>query len=302
MKEILKEYYGEKVFLIDFLWYCHKCFYVHQDFETSTGIKNGHLYGLANLVQRILTHYPNSLIIMCEDCGSKDRKELNEDYKANRKEKPFEDIWDYAHDLFSSFSNIQFAYHKGYEADDMMFSISRIKDYNNEFIIVSGDNDLMQALDESTTIVKSITNKGFQNVVTPDSEYYIKRFKDIPPSKIPYYRAIIGDKSDNLKPIMSRFPKKLAYYYTMNYPNLDLEQFNSKELTFLSEIMTSEIFKTNLKIMQLKPIEIFLRKKYNKTIETINKLELNAFKRWYTSYSGKPKNRNINYKLKGSDN
>lgn len=286
MKNLLSKYKNEKVFLIDFLWYCHKCFYVHQDLTNKDGIQTGHLYGLSNLVQRILTLYPNSLIIMCEDCGSKDRKELNGNYKANRKEKPFDDIWDYAHALFSDMDNVQFAYHQGFEADDMMFSVSRIKDYNNEFIIVSGDNDLMQALDESTTIVKSISNKGFQNVVTPDSDYYVKKFKDIPPYKIPIYRAIIGDRSDNLKPIMIRFPKKLAYYYTMNYPNLDLTLFNSKECTFLSEIMKSEIFKTNLEIMQLKPIEINIRKKNGKTIDAIKELELHQFEKWYNKYKG----------------
>lgn len=286
MKNLLSKYKNQKIFLVDFLWYCHKCFYVHQDLVSKSGIQTGHLYGLSNLVQRILNLYPDSLIIMCEDCGSKDRKELNENYKANRKEKPFDDIWDYAHALFSDMDNVQFAYHQGFEADDMMFSISRIKDYNNEFIIISGDNDLMQALDESTIIVKSISNKGFQNIVTPDSEYYIKKFKDIPPNKIPTYRAIIGDRSDNLNPIMARFPKKLAYYYTMNYPNLDLTLFNSKECTYLSEIMKSSVFKTNLEIMQLKPIEVNIRNKSGKTLEMIKELSLYQFGKWYNKYKG----------------
>ena len=286
MKNLLSKYKNQKIFLVDFLWYCHKCFYVHQDLVSKSGIQTGHLYGLSNLVQRILNLYPDSLIIMCEDCGSKDRKELNENYKANRKEKPFDDIWDYAHALFSDMDNVQFAYHRGFEADDMMFSISRIKDYNNEFIIISGDNDLMQALDESTIIVKSISNKGFQNIVTPDSEYYIKKFKDIPPDKIPTYRAIIGDRSDNLNPIMTRFPKKLAYYYTMNYPNLDLTLFNSKECTYLSEIMKSSVFRTNLEIMQLKPIEVNIRNKSGKTLETIKELSLYQFGKWYNKYKG----------------
>lgn len=286
MKKLLEKYKNQKVFLIDFLWYCYKCYFVHQDFTNKEGVKTGHLYGLSNLVQRILTLYPEALIIMCEDCGAKDRKELNEDYKANRSEKPFDDnIWSYARNLFSDFDNIQFAYNKGFEADDMIFSISRIKDFNNEFIIVSGDNDLMQALDDSTKIVKSITYKGFQNIVTPDSEYYIKKFQDIPPYKIPYYRAIIGDKSDNLKPIIKKFPRKIAYYYTMNYPNIDITLFNSKELSYLSAIDSSETYKSNLKIMKLSPIDVFLRDKgENRTLDTIDYLQLFNFKRWVQTY------------------
>ena len=283
MKELLEKYSGKKVFLIDFLWYCYKCYFVHQNFENRNGIKTGHLYGLSNLVQRIFTLYPDSLIIMCEDCGAKERKELNEDYKANRAERPFEDVWNYARSLFNDFDNIQFVYNKGFEADDMIFSISREKDYNNEFIIISGDNDLMQALDDTTKIVKSVTYKGLQNVVTPSSEYYIKKFQDIPPSKIPYYRAIIGDKSDNLKPIMKKFPRKIAYYYVMNYPNLDISQFNTRELTYLSSIDNSEIFGTNLKIMQLHKIDVNLREKSNNK-ETIEDLQLYAFKSWVVKY------------------
>lgn len=286
MKELLEKYSGKKVFLIDFLWYCYKCYFVHQNFENRNGIKTGHLYGLSNLVQRIFTLYPDSLIIMCEDCGAKERKELNEDYKANRAERPFGDVWNYARSLFNDFDNIQFVYNKGFEADDMIFSISREKDYNNEFIIISGDNDLMQALDDTTKIVKSVTYKGLQNVVTPSSEYYIKKFQDIPPSKIPYYRAIIGDKSDNLKPIMKKFPRKIAYYYVMNYPNLDISQFNTRELTYLSSIDNSEIFGTNLKIMQLHKIDVNLREKSNnkETLQTIEDLQLYAFKSWVVKY------------------
>ena len=282
MNELLEKYKDKYVFLIDFLWYCYKSYYTHEDLQNSEGIKTGHLYGVTNLVQRILTLYPDALIIMCEDYGAKERKELNEEYKANRKENNFKDIWEIVHNIFSDLDNVQFAYNEGYEADDMMFSISRIKDYSNRFIIVSGDNDLLQALDESTTIVRKITYKGFQNVITPDSDYYQDKFSDLLPSQIPLFRAIIGDRSDNLRPIKSRFPRKIAYYYAKHYPYLDPSQFNPKEATYLSMIEESEIFHNNLKIMKLKPIGINLQvKPKGNTFNTLEKLELYQFKNWY---------------------
>lgn len=285
MYELLKKFKQEKVFLIDFLWYCYKSYYVHEEFESKDGVKTGHLYGVTNLVQRILTLYPNALIIMCEDYGAKERKELNEEYKANRKENIFQDLWQYAHNIFSDFDNVQFAYNEGYEADDMMYSISRIKDFENEFIIVSGDNDMLQALDESTKIVRKITYKGFQNIVTPDSDYYIDKFQDLLPSQIPLYRAIIGDKSDNLKPIKSRFPKKIAYYYAKNYPYLDPSGFNPKDATYLAYIEESEVFESNLKIMKLKPIEVLIQEKNRGyTEKTIDELQLFSFKKWALPY------------------
>lgn len=289
---ILERFQNKPVFLIDFLWYCYKSYYVHEDFENGNGLKTGHLYGLANLVQRILTLNPGALILMCEDYGAKERKELNENYKANRKENIFQDIWQYAHDLFADFPNVQFAYNEGYEADDMMFSISRIKDYGNYFIIVSGDNDMLQALDETTQICRKITFKGLQNVITPNSDYYKDKFQDLLPSQIPIYRAIIGDKSDNLKPIKSRFPKKVAYYYAKNYPMLDPSIFNAKEATYLSSINESQIFKNNLKIMQLTPIEIFIQQKERgRTPYMIDELNFNQFKKWALPYLKRTWNR-----------
>lgn len=285
INKLLERYSNKYVFLIDFLWYCYKSYYVHEDFENNEGVKTGHLYGMSNLVQRILTICPDALIIMCEDYGAKERKELNEDYKANRKENIFIDIWNQAHDLYSDFPNIQFAYNEGYEADDMMFSISRIKDYNNHFIIISGDNDLMQALDETTMIARKVTYKGLQNIITPNSDYYKDKFQDLSPERIPMYRAIIGDKSDNLKPIKSKFPKKIAYYYAKNYPMLDPSEFNAKEAQYLSSIDESEIFQSNLKIMKLVPIEILLQiKNKGKTQWMIDELQLHAFKIWATRY------------------
>ena len=285
INNLLEKYQNKKVFLIDFLWYCYKSYYTHEIFETTDGVKTGHLYGMSNLVQRILTLYPESLIIMCEDYGAKERKALNEEYKANRKENIFTNLWHQAHNLYSDFDNIQFAYNEGYEADDMMFSISRIKDYNNQFIIISGDNDLLQALDETTIIVRKITYKGFQNVITPETDYYKEKFQDLSPGKIPIYRAIIGDKSDNLKPIKSRFPRKIAYYYAKNYPLLDTFEFNAKEAQYLSMINESDIFKNNLAIMKLNPIEVYIQEKdENNTLPEIDRLQLYQFKRWVIQY------------------
>lgn len=281
--DLLKKYQNKNVFIIDYLWYCYKCYFVNSELCNDYGIKTGHLYGVSNLIQRILTNDKDALIIIAVDSGSGNRKDLNEGYKANRKENVFDkDLWDHSYNLFNDFDNVYFAKCENKEADDVMFSISRIKDYNNNFIIVSGDNDLMQALDSTTKIVRKITFKGYEQVITEDSDYYKSRFENLPPSKVPIYRAIIGDKSDNLPSIRKRFPKKIAMYYALNYPLLDPTIFNSKEAQYLSEINNSDVFKTNLEIMKLSSSDIVLieKKDKGKTIETIDYLGLQSFKRW----------------------
>lgn len=287
VEQILEKYQGKKVFLIDYLWYCYKCYFVNDHLSNKQGIKTGHLYGVANLVERILTIEPDSLILMAIDDGSQNRKLLNENYKANRAESVFDkNLWEHSYNLFNDFDNVYFAICDNAEADDVMYSVSRIKKYNNEFIIVSGDNDLMQSLDETTKIVRKITFKGFEQVITEGSDYYKNRFGELTPSKIPIYRAIIGDKSDNLPPVRKRFPKRVAMYYAENYPVLDTFQFNAKDAQYLSEIDNSQIFKTNLEIMKLKQlnVEVLDKKPKGQTIETIEFLQLYNFKRWVSKY------------------
>lgn len=285
--DILSKYQGKKVFLIDYLWYCYKCYFVNDHLSNKEGIKTGHLYGVANLVERILTTEPDSLILMAIDDGSKNRKLLNENYKANRAESVFDkDLWEHSYNLFNDFDNVYFAICENAEADDVMFSTSRIKKYNNEFIIVSGDNDLMQALDDTTKIVRKITFKGFEQVITESSDYYKNRFGNLAPNKIPIYRAIIGDKSDNLPSIRKRFPKKIAMYYAENYPKLDTFQFNAKEAQYLSEIDNSQIFKTNLEIMKLRQLSVSIlpKKPKGQTFRTTDRLQLHSFRRWISNY------------------
>lgn len=283
INELLKKYEHRNVFIIDYLWYCYKCYFVNNNLSNKDGVKTGHLYGVSNLIERILTNDKDALIIIAIDDGSGNRKTLNEGYKANRKENVFDkDLWEHSYNLFNDFDNIYFAKCENKEADDVMFSVSRIKDYDNNFIIVSGDNDLIQALDSTTKIIRKITFKGYEQVITEDSEYYKSRFENLPPSKIPIYRAIIGDKSDNLPSIRKRFPKKIAMYYALNYPMLDPTIFNSKDAQYLSEINNSDVFKTNLQIMKLDRSDVILLDKKEKGItqKTIDYLGLHSFKRW----------------------
>lgn len=283
IKELLSSYQHKNVYIIDYLWYCYKCYYVNKELCNKQGVKTGHLYGVSNLIQRILTIDKHALILIAVDDGSGNRKKLNEQYKANRKENVFDkELWEHSYKLFNDFPNIYFAKCQGKEADDVMYSVSRIKDYDNKFYIISGDNDLIQALDSTTKIVRKVTFKKLEQVITEDSDYYKTRFQDLPAKKVPIYRAIIGDKSDNLPSVKKRFPRKIAYYYAMNYPYLDPSLFNSRECQYLSEITDSEIFKTNLSIMKLElsDIDILNKTKEKSTLQTIEYLELNTFKKW----------------------
>ena len=145
-----------------------------------------------------------------------------------------------------------------------MFSVSRIKDFDNEFIIFSGDNDLLQALDDSTKIVRKIVGNKFVVEINQDDDYYNKTYESLLPSQIPIFRAIIGDKSDNLSPIIYRFPRKVAKLFAKNFDSGSDEgvsNLSEKELTLYNQISLCDRFHNNLDIMRLKPVECSIREK-----------------------------------------
>lgn len=265
LNSILEEYRGKKVFLIDNLWYMHKCYSVMSDFQNADGYKTGHLYGMANLITNITTNFEDALILICEDCGSFDRKQLDESYKANRHQMfSFHSLFSFERNLFQDVPNVFFCYSEGFEADDVLFSVSRIKDYNNEFIIFSGDNDLLQALDDSTKIVRKIVGDRFTIEINQGDNYYNKTYESLLPSQIPVFRAIVGDKSDNLQPIIYRFPRKVAKLFAKNYDSQSddgVSELSEKERNLYNQIPLCDKFHNNLDIMRLKPVDCSIRDK-----------------------------------------
>lgn len=194
-------------------------------FKTSQGIPNGHLFGVCQVMKTLLNL--NYEVYLCRDLQSNFRKRLNENYKANRQT---EDSGISVHSLLnrainpliSELQNVHVLSKTNYEADDIMFSASKYCSSNEiKCWIMSTDKDLCQALDNNISIAHKFTIKGPQEIVTTDSEYYIKNFGDIKPRCLPLYRAFKGDASDNLDAPVKRFPKDLLEELCNDYENRD---------------------------------------------------------------------------------
>lgn len=147
-----------------------------------------------------------SPIFLCFDGMSKGKR-LNPDYKAQR-------VHDFdvykslpqAVYILSSFKNVHIKYNPNLEADEVIYSL--VKSVEGRKIIISSDNDLLQALDDNTFILRGDSLIGLTEYGT--DEKLVKKFFNVPVDRLPVYRAIIGDSSDNLKPPVPRFPHKLA--------------------------------------------------------------------------------------------
>lgn len=296
--DLLNEYYGRQVILIDLSWILYRSYYAFKDLTTQEGEPTGQWYGLVNTIKRLSDSYPHALILLVDDGCPVERKELNESYKGNREHGVhFEDKHNTVDTLIQPLPNVYRVYHPYLEADDLLYSISRYKDYQNHFIIHTSDKDLLQAIDSTTTWANKIDG-GFLLEYNEQSSYYKDNFQDLAPFQLPFYRAVLGDPSDNLSIIRPRFPSKVAYYFAKNcvkdsdgkvtsvitLDNVNREDLTDRQYECLSEIYSSEQFMNNLAIMRLMLVDEIPIIKKNKDLWDTNKLldelELNQYSKW----------------------
>jgi 5'-3' exonuclease len=162
----------------------------------SKGIPTNGIHGFVkHLFTAVSTFKPTHLAV-CWDMGSKTfRTELFQDYKGNRGEAPVELVpqFDLVKEVVASFDipNIGL---EGYEADDCIGTIANQMKSFTHVSILTGDQDILQLLDEKISVI--LLKKGFGNyhVHTPQTFW---EEKGITPRQMIDLKALMGDPSDN---------------------------------------------------------------------------------------------------------
>lgn len=211
----------------------YRAYYVFtpDKFKSSQGLPSGHLFGLCQNIRTM--DKLGYEIFLCEDSPCNWRKNLNEDYKANRNpsEKGTEFWKDYQkiRDLISNLDHAHSLYSDGYEADDIMYSAAKLcSEAHIPCSIFSSDKDLMQALDENISIVHKVTLSGNEEILY-NSDEYNEKFP-VEAKKLPLYRAFKGDTSDNIEAPVKRFPKDLTLdLVDYLYENKSLKDYQLKK-------------------------------------------------------------------------
>lgn len=291
---LLNIFRGEDIILVDLSWILYRSHYAFKDLTNNEGVNTGSYYGLTKTIMSLSKGYPDSLILLVDDGNPVERKELNESYKSNReKSVRFENKGYVVDCLIQYVPNVYRVYHPALEADDLLYSISKIHNYGNSFIIYTADKDLYQAIDDATVIATKMSRNKLITIGRFDEDY-VKHFQDLFPYQIPYYRAVVGDASDNLPIIRPRFPSKIAMYFARNnvyfagtvmiraYQGVDT--FTDKQNECLKEIYESEVYLNNLKIMLLDKVDdipiIDKDKTSDEVFSVIQYLQLNQYYGW----------------------
>lgn len=140
------------------------------------------------------------------------RCELDKDYKANRpsyanlpdEENPFSQL-SYIYSALD-YMRIPHAEASGCETDDVIAAYTRKYGSNSKVIISSHDSDFFQLITKNISILRY----HGKNSIICDRAYIKERF-GIAPSKYADFKAITGDKSDNIKGADRVGPKTAAF-------------------------------------------------------------------------------------------
>jgi 5'-3' exonuclease len=211
------------ILLVDGMALLFRAFYATsitgQFMINSKGIPTNGISGFLKHMLTAVSHFSPSHLAVCWDMGSKTfRSELYTEYKANRGEAPLELIpqFDLVKEVVASFDipNIGL---EGFEADDCIGTIAKSLKENMKVSILTGDQDILQLLDDNISVI--LLKKGFGNylVHTPDTFY---EEKGIRPQQMIDLKGLMGDPSDNY-PGVKGIGEKTALKLLQQFDSID---------------------------------------------------------------------------------
>ena len=164
--------------------------------KNSKGFPTNGLYGFINMMNKIIREEKPNYILVAFDKGKTFRHDKYDVYKAGRAAMPDELKVQFpvAKEILGAMG-IKYFEIDNYEADDIIGTMSRIVDEEDEFIatIVSSDKDLLQLISDEVTVKLLKSNDHI--MMTP--EVFREMYK-CDPIKMIDLKALMGDSSDNI--------------------------------------------------------------------------------------------------------
>ncbi|MBR8830890.1 MAG: DNA polymerase I [Chroococcopsis gigantea SAG 12.99] len=196
--------------------------------RTSAGIPTSICFGFVNsLLQLLQFQMPQYLAVAFDLSTPSFRHENDANYKANRKDTPEDFIPDIKNlKLLLSAFNIPVITAEGYEADDVLGTLAiKASQEGFEVKILTGDRDLFQLVDDEQKIsILYLDAKAFKTANVKGyiefNEAAVEEKMGVKATQIVDYKALCGDKSDNIKGV-SGIGDKTAISLLKQYGSLD---------------------------------------------------------------------------------
>ncbi|MCX6783021.1 MAG: hypothetical protein NTZ20_03455 [Candidatus Levybacteria bacterium] len=218
----------KRFILIDGNAIMHRAFHALPPLTNKDGELSNAVYGFFSMFLKILEDFSPTYLIVCFDRPKPTfRQTLYAGYQAARP-KMSDDLPPQivkVHEILES-AKIPIFEIDGFEADDLIGTLS-VKIVESsldiEVIIVSGDRDLLQLVNDRVKMLAPVT--GLSNTILYDEQAVEKKF-GVKPSQIIDYKALTGDASDNYPGVAGIGPKTasglLGKYHTFEniYKNI----------------------------------------------------------------------------------
>jgi DNA polymerase-1 len=172
-----------------------------ENFSTTTGQPTNAVYGFTAMLINVLRDETPTHVAVAFDRGEPTfRHEQYVEYKANRRETP-SDFRSQLSLIFEVLDALGIARLSvpGFEADDIIATLTTEAERDGlDVLIVTGDRDVLQLVDEHTTVL--MTRRGISEMTRFTPEAVSEKY-GLTPAQYPDFAALRGDPSDNLPSI-----------------------------------------------------------------------------------------------------
>ena len=186
--------------------------------KNSKGFPTNALYGFINMMNKIISEEKPNYILVAFDKGKTFRHDKYKDYKAGRAAMPDELKLQFpkAKEVLETMG-IKYFEIDNYEADDIIGTLAKVVDEEDEFIgtIISSDKDLLQLISDEID-VKLLKQSG--HIMMDKNEF--RKTYGVDPIRMIDLKALMGDSSDNI-PGVKGIGEKTAINLLTKYGSLD---------------------------------------------------------------------------------
>ena len=211
--------------LVDGSSYLFRAYHAMPGFSNSKGEPTGTVYGVINMMRRLLKDYdPEHIAVVFDAKGKTFRNDMYKEYKANRPPMP-DDLREQiepVHEVIKAMG-LPLICVPGVEADDVIGTLSEQATAKGiDTVISTGDKDMAQLVNKHVSLVNTMTevHMGIEGV---------KEKFGVPPERIIDYLALIGDTVDNVPGVPKVGPKTAVKWLDL-YDSLDGVMQHAEEI------------------------------------------------------------------------
>ena len=198
-----------KLLILDGNSVINRAYFGVKPLTTREGLCTHAIYGFLNILERMEKEEQPEAICVAFDLHGPTFRHLQYDgYKANRHGMPEElaQQMPVMKDVLRAM-NIPIYECQGWEADDVIGTVGKICSENDwECVIVTGDRDSLQLIDQNVHVKLVISKPGQTNATLYTEEKFREEY-GFEPKKLIDLKALMGDSSDNIPGVAGVGPK-----------------------------------------------------------------------------------------------